>query len=108
MKKIILILAAAATLATAASAQKATRTPDPRPTAENIAMMYARIDTNHDRRMTKFELQTFGVSNNIGTIVTNSKWKRADVNHNGWLSEAELAKYLYDAHDARQRRAAGR
>lgn len=70
----------------------------PPPQGESRAALFARLDANHDGRLTVDEL---GAGATVGTVVSPAI-AAADADHDGRITEAELAAYL-----AARRAAAG-
>lgn len=68
-------------------------TPDDRKEATRMAAM---VDADHDGRVTRAEMQGFGIRHGLGSLVNPRTWKKADSDGDGALSVPELSTYLLD------------
>jgi len=86
---LVILLPAAAGAASAGDTKKAAR----------IAAM---VDADRDGRVTRREMQTFGIRHRLGTRINTKTWKKADVDRDGSLSVPELTNYLLYVQAERQ------
>lgn len=71
------------------------------PTADDekqLTAIFRQVDANHDGRISKVEMTSFGVTHRLGTIVRNEGWRDIDANHNGTL---ELREFIVGMVEAR-------
>jgi len=76
-----------------APAAAAARTPSAEDTRK-AARIAEKVDQNRDGRVTRQEMQNFGIRHRLGTLINVRTWKKADVDRNGSLSIPELSNYL--------------
>jgi hypothetical protein len=79
-------------------AQAAKPTPTPTatatPTQYTPEEMFAKVDGNADGRITRQEMQLFGMANNLGALINARTWKRVDKDRNGTLSREEFVAQI--------------
>lgn len=76
-----------------------TRTPiafDEAEARKEIGALFADADTNKDGRLSRRELQMYGIKHRIGSLVNSRTWKRADKDRNDWLSLDEFTTYCIE------------
>lgn len=71
-------------------------TPETTKERQDLAELFDKVDRNHDGRMTRQEMQIFGMQNRIGSLINRKTWKRADKDGNGWISQGEYVDYALD------------
>ena len=102
----VLLAVAVAILPVQASAQAAPKTaPSATPAAAvqteaearaELSTLFAAVDRNKNGKMTRQEMQIFGIQNRIGTLVNLKTWKRADKDKNNWISRDEFTNYALE------------
>lgn len=58
-----------------------------------LTSLFTAVDTNKDGRMSRREMQVFGIQHRIGTLINTRAWKRADKDRNNWISLDEFINY---------------
>lgn len=102
MKRKMLLVPIAMLTPAASLAQKAAPAPVSARNAADAAKMHEMIDTNHDGKVSRQEMQLFGIEHRLGVIVNNRTWNRSDADRNGSLSVTELTRHIADVRAAKQ------
>ena len=96
IRKLIVAAALAALVPAAASATPAQRgvkaaPGQPQPSPDE---MFDKVDANRDGKVTRQEMQIFGIENRLGNLVNTRVWRRVDKDRNGSISRAEFTDFI--------------